>query len=265
MAWIYLAESAESHLPWHHGREQSPIVKVTDTLNQSCFLEWPTAYWIMRRFGMTYDRSNEAICHRSIWFSVGSPVRTSARLAVAKAWKESEAVCFSKSSDWLMNYDRVSFSWKTSQLSLREDLEPCSGNLPNSGMTVDGRLFQPLNLAPRTNDDDGSYLPTPTATSAGTSGKQWNEKTQKWDINPRLTLNSMATKGMWPTPIARDWKGSGGANRNSIDLPKAVGGSLNPQWVEWLMGFHIEWTELDALAIAWFRCKRAKPSKDLAE
>ena len=80
---------------------------------------------------------------------------------------------------------------------------------------------------------------------------------------------------MWPTPKARDWRGaSGRENRQSPDLnvavkmfptPKAqncrgngerhgeggpsldvvVGGQLNPEWVEWLMGFPIGWTELN--------------------
>lgn len=33
------------------------------------------------------------------------------------------------------------------------------------------------------------------------------------------------------------------------------GGKLNPEWVEWLMGWPIGWTALDSLATAWFRNK----------
>lgn len=43
------------------------------------------------------------------------------------------------------------------------------------------------------------------------------------------------------------------------------GGQLNPQWVEWLMGFPIAWTELSASETAWFRSQRGKRSKDSAE
>ena len=60
---------------------------------------------------------------------------------------------------------------------------------------------------------------------------------------------------LWPTPTQRDYKGArkpetliakGRTPRNS--LPDAVGngGQLNPTWVEWLMGFPIGWTDLDA-------------------
>ena len=32
------------------------------------------------------------------------------------------------------------------------------------------------------------------------------------------------------------------------DLPTVVGGSLNPQWVEWLMGYPLGWTDLGGSA-----------------
>ena len=57
----------------------------------------------------------------------------------------------------------------------------------------------------------------------------------------------------WPTPNARDGTGAPGANYEAASLPRDVkdlegSGSLNPTWVEWLMGFPAGWTDLDALA-----------------
>ncbi len=56
----------------------------------------------------------------------------------------------------------------------------------------------------------------------------------------------------WPTPVASDaWtdglKSSQQKDglRHSLNLPSAVGGKLNPTWVEWLMGFPIGWTDLE--------------------
>ncbi len=66
---------------------------------------------------------------------------------------------------------------------------------------------------------------------------------------------AMAIK-MWPTPTARDHKGgrkpetleaSGRGATNSLnDAVTCQGqhGSLNPTWVEWLMGFPEGWTDL---------------------
>ncbi len=58
---------------------------------------------------------------------------------------------------------------------------------------------------------------------------------------------------MWPTPTASDAWTDGlkssqqkEGSRHSVNLPSAAGGKLNPTWVEWLMGFPPEWTDLEA-------------------
>lgn len=53
------------------------------------------------------------------------------------------------------------------------------------------------------------------------------------------------TKGLWTTPCAADAQGSHGGN-NHRSLRTDVAGQLNPMWVEWLMGFPIGWTDLNA-------------------
>lgn len=62
----------------------------------------------------------------------------------------------------------------------------------------------------------------------------------------------------FPTPTARDCKAPGKAGYNAPNrqggpsLPQAIavqtGGKLNPNWVEWLMGWPIGWTDLQPLA-----------------
>lgn len=49
--------------------------------------------------------------------------------------------------------------------------------------------------------------------------------------------------------IASDWKNRGNRDYRKgreFQLQTAVGGKLNPMWVEWLMGFPIGWTDLEA-------------------
>lgn len=54
---------------------------------------------------------------------------------------------------------------------------------------------------------------------------------------------------MWPTPTARDYKDNGSSPaelaRNSVTLATHAGGSLNPNWVEWLMGYPVGYTDLN--------------------
>lgn len=50
---------------------------------------------------------------------------------------------------------------------------------------------------------------------------------------------------LYTTPCAADSQGSTGGN-NHRSLRTDVAGQLNPTWVEWLMGFPIGWTDLNA-------------------
>jgi hypothetical protein len=90
--------------------------------------------------------------------------------------------------------------------------------------------------------------PTPDAHmgSGGRTSKCQPTGRRPSGAKQQTTLNN-AVK--WATPKARDWKAHGG-NRHSMDLPGEVGGSLNPTWVEWLMGWPLGWTDLKPLATA---------------
>jgi hypothetical protein len=62
---------------------------------------------------------------------------------------------------------------------------------------------------------------------------------------------SLSPKRMFPTPTKQDAANNGGPSqhvRNTPPLNAVAGGALNPEWVEWLMGWPIGWTALDALA-----------------
>lgn len=61
------------------------------------------------------------------------------------------------------------------------------------------------------------------------------------------TTHLAAQVHLFPTPTANDAKCNGTAsqqNRNSEALNVVAGGSLNPEWVEVLMGFPRGWTEI---------------------
>lgn len=93
--------------------------------------------------------------------------------------------------------------------------------------------------------------PTPSASDCGRTA-----------INPHLTRNGTirhigkngtqsyarldAVAAMFPTPKANCWTGPSdpAGRQGSEDLQTMAGGQLNPDWVEWLMGFPIGWTEV---------------------
>lgn len=111
--------------------------------------------------------------------------------------------------------------------------------------------------------------PTPDATPRGATPNF----TGKRPSGHKESFNLQTAAKMWPTPTAQDASNTGGASqhkRNTLPLNTAVmyptmdagaakgrgqasadqrsrlGGSLNPEWVEWLMGFPAGWTNLTA-------------------
>ena len=61
-----------------------------------------------------------------------------------------------------------------------------------------------------------------------------------------LQLNDQVAH-MLPTPVAHDAQNvsAAGYKRHTPPLGCVAGGSLNPAWIEWLMGFPIGWTDLE--------------------
>jgi hypothetical protein len=137
-------------------------------------------------------------------------------------------------------------------------------------MTRGGELFrQPtpsLLLAIRAritcDKESGLSLPTPITRYDGRSEDKWMEAKERAKAK---TKNGLYTTGcgapsmmdlqrfvtMLPTPQARDYR-SGQQSRwddpeRSRNLNDKIGGKLNPQWVEWLMGWPIGWTDCEPL------------------
>ena len=87
--------------------------------------------------------------------------------------------------------------------------------------------FQLVPSVPRTRDTELQLWPTPKATLRGDCPSERRRR------SPDLA----AAVKMWTTPTAT-------LERKP---EKSIGGQLNPEWVEWLMGFPIGWTDLSVL------------------
>lgn len=89
---------------------------------------------------------------------------------------------------------------------------------------------------------EAGRFPTPTVSMTSMGDMEQARGHRKAGGYPRMT----------PTPSANDWKGSSkpGQRRGQLTDPALgvieAGGQLNPTWVEWLMGFPLGWTDLEA-------------------
>jgi len=133
--------------------------------------------------------------------------------------------CGSNTSKPFAYYDQNSSSWKTWQLSLFEGSTELSEPWPRAGMTRNGMAYQRAPLVPPIEETVYGLLP--------------NVK-------------------MWPTPrameiingashLAERSRPSGLTSMVNVEegLSPQTTGKLNPEFVEWLMGYPIGWTALE--------------------
>ena len=138
------------------------------------------------------------------------------------------------------------------QFALEQMVEIAEGLLPKELEGVD-----PNDLPPATLALFAGKWPTPRA-------RDWKGSDHSRDRNEsgaRHSGDDLATavekRATWPTPMAgpidvRDGGGHGGValaqaateEENGEDAPR---GQLNPDWVEWLMGWPLGWTSTDPM------------------
>jgi hypothetical protein len=217
-------------LPWQNGSDPLPIVKTTDMPRPFYCPEWQNTNYPPHLFGMTCVHCAGPCSRMWILSTEASPARTSVLREMEQAWKESEADYSTKLSGLQKRFSQRLSSSKMSQPLELEDFEKSSEPLPIFGMTVGGRVYLPQKLEPRTLEKDGSYLPTPTV----------NDGQNRFNPSSQIKRKSPGLAAIH-------------CDQN--------GGQLNPQWVEWLMGYPIGWTELNASVTPWFQSKRRKHSK----
>ena len=179
-----------------------------------------------------------------------SPAKTSASQGTEQEYKAERAVAYGQSAPvCLGSFDLNTPSLKTSQTCLMESgelgLSEFSGTFPRSGMMRNGTVFQLPNLARTITEIGSGLLPTPAASTGGTT-PNW-QPIRPSGARAQMTLQQFVR--IWPTPTAHNAKEGAYPseyNRNTPTLSAQAGGALNPVWVEWLMGFPIDHTDLNA-------------------
>src|SRR5450830_64538 len=146
---------------------------------------------------------------RTFLFKAEAPASRGLDQAFGKKWQESS-----------VRFDPLMCGWKTPQCSLPEVLPWSSVTLPKWGMTRNGVVYQRLNAARPISVTGSGCWPTPTASMAkGSSPKSLKRRCGRDRTRDRLDHAVMASDG----------------------------GPLNPEWVEWLMGWPSGWTGLKPL------------------
>ncbi len=142
--------------------------------------------------------------------------------AAVEAWQASGRVFLGRSSGLPRRPKPRSSSLRTSLPSEPVALEMWSGHLMLWGMTVDGLLYLPQPLEPRTKGPVGSCWPTPKtfyekpATLLARKSRYHSENRGKKPGFSDLQVSAIQTSGL--------------------------GGFVNPEWIEWLMNYPTGWS-----------------------
>lgn len=146
--------------------------------------------------------------------AAGSRAKTSALLGQGKASKALDLVSGANTQDWLASFDPDTSLWRTAQSCLVTGLETYSETWPRSGTMRSGNAYQRPSLVRPTVEIASGLLPTPRKSRGYT--------------NPTLGENFGA-----------------GCLTTEMLGQSVLGKRPLPQFVEWMMGFPIGWTELE--------------------
>ena len=155
-------------------------------------------------------------------------------------------------------YDHDSQSWKMSECLFTGDYGKYSEALPRSGIMLNGKISEQATWVHRTGGKGSGLLPTPRAQeiddSNGDVCQESNSIRRKSGKRYGASLTTIIKhQAKWPTPRTRGLCGGSGHKKMLMEKfgneeGKKIfnGGTLNPTWVDWLMGYPIEWTDLEA-------------------
>ncbi len=194
---------------------------------------------LMRQFGMISKRCRMMgeIGPESTSFMEDFHARTLVLQELKKAYLESEVPSSSICSEWLVRLNLSFYSLKTfPKLSKSVELKSLK-KLTRWGWTAVGRAFLPQVVEHHIGEIGGFFWPTLTASQAG-------KPIRKPSLSRILKIHGYDIQ-----------------DRLGQIYPQTIGKKINPHFLEWMMGFPMNWTELGPWVMQWYQNKRNKPSK----
>jgi hypothetical protein len=215
------------------------------------------------RSGMTFEPSTDGHGEALLTWCLGaSRAKTSPVQARAPDWTGLVQDSGGRWHESLARFDPATSSWKTRQCSLLEGSTSFSETWPRWGLMLDGVSWALTMPARLTGESGSGSWPTPTAmdhrdmsvdavVQAEENGQQVRLAGRARFATPTATANQMCPsmqkwpgcRAMWGTPTAHPRTHTPRDVDHGAQLANQVGGSLNPPWVEWLMGWPLGWTD----------------------
>ena len=265
---IYLQALAEGYLPtFYSDTSQSAQSKSMSIASKSFRRGKKTVVFHgFPSLKMSRHSTEDLGAALSTWWRADFLARTYRSPEMAPDWTASGQVCGQKWQGLLAKYDHATHSLKTAQLSLLEDLTGCCPTLPRWGLMLDGELYPQPTPALRTEENESGSLekfPTPNCFDAIPDFADRKDNNLLDGGRHGVSLRHLVK--IWPTPTTSASKGSSQNSLTRKDGRSRIGdrldhsvmasdaGQLNPDWVEWLMGWPIGQTALKPLETGKFQ------------
>jgi hypothetical protein len=257
MSWLFSQALVEEYLgDISLDGEQSVQSNGKPTQQAYCAPDKMTKFSRLSRFGMMFKPLTENLGEELLMSYLGDfHAKTSVQLEGGLESPEKEAQCGNTWRELLAKYNPDTALWKTAQCSLIEDLELSLETWPRWGSMRNGECYRQPMLAQITlengfglseripNNIDFFHTPCTTGIDGGSNSRKALKKRME----------------TYPTPNAKMYRNLNynkelcfkRAEKHQTDLAMVsvmqFGGQLNPAWVEWLMGWPVQWTELKPL------------------
>ena len=223
MSWLFSRALVEEYLGENSSDgEQCAQLNVKPTQHKFWRNDKTMEPLSLSRFGATCAVLTDARGEELLTlYLAGFRARTSAQQGKAQGLTEQGQGFGEKWHELSVRYDRATSSWRTHRSLWDEDLSACSLTLPTWGLMRNGVLWERQTWAHHTTGKDVGLWPTP-------------RKQMTRPCKPRLNLKNQHKSNL----------------EEVVALEQgADGGRLNPTWVEWLMGWPINWTASQPLAM----------------
>jgi hypothetical protein len=277
MSYIYFQEQGEEFsVECFSDIPQFVLSRLNLTAKKSCSKDSEMESCQSSQSGTMCKPSMEHLGEEKLMLSAEvSRAKTYPQQVKVQELKDQEAVCGNTWRESSVKFDLNTLSWKTHQCLWEEDLAPSSLTLPKWGMMRSGVLLERI-MSPLLIDEteSGFLLPTPTCADA-TMGAILNDNTKLIMLKSGKlrkisnqgvsgSIGLARTVAMYPTPSANeDAAGTpNGKMQKMLGNSPLIrgttpeewnGGTLNPTFVEWLMGWPLEWTDLKPLEMDKFQ------------
>jgi len=230
MSWLFSQALVEEYLgDTSLDGEQSAPLSGNPTPQAYCAPDKMTAFSRLSRFGMTYKPLTESRGEALLMsYLAAFHAKTSQPQGGGLELMESDQECGQKWLASFVKFDPAMSLWRTHQCSLIGDLDEFSETWPAWGLMRSGECWEQRMSVQTIKGTESGSLPTPIASI-------WKQR--KWWARKKYHGN------LSELPCGNPQKYG-----HLIGLP------INPQWLEWLMGWPIGWTELKPLAMDKSHC-----------